>query len=230
MVNDFINNLANHECLRKLAISKELLKRFLSSFLFIPLIALVFFLNKIGFYILCGMIYLFISFELFSSKIPGHFFIRIVASFFCFIGIFSFAYVHNIYGKIGCIILICIASFTDMGSYFFGKWLRGPKLCPKISPNKTWAGFFGGFIFCNACFFIYKCFWSIISPFDNLLFLQLLILSSIGGDLLESSLKRHLGIKDLGKMFPGHGGISDRLDSLILVSIIFSIYLYTGRA
>lgn len=224
MVNNFIENVINQESLRKLAISRELLKRFLSSFLFIPMIALVYFLDNLSFCVLCWSMYFFIGLEIFSPKISGHNFLRGLALFFCFFGISSFIYVHNAYGRMGCIFLICVACFTDMGAYFFGKWLKGPKLCPKISPNKTWAGFFGGFLICNAFIWLSNFMYPMEIFSQNFWILQVLILSSIVGDLLESSLKRRIGVKDLGKIFPGHGGLSDRLDSLMLVSIVFTIF------
>ncbi len=220
MVGNFINNLVNREFLRKLSCSKDLLKRFLSSFLFIPMIALVWFLNDVGFEIFCWVIFSMIVKELFDSEIKGNLFWRISALLFCFFGIYSFIFVHSMFGKVGNIFLICVASLTDIGAFFFGKWLKGPKLCPKISPNKTWAGFVGGFLFCNAAFLIFP-----MPEFvHSVWLLQILILSAVIGDLLESSLKRKLEIKDLGNMFPGHGGVSDRLDSLLFVSMIFAAF------
>jgi len=220
MVNNFIDNLINQEIFRKLSCSKELLKRIFSSFLFIPMIVLVWLLDDTSFRILCWIIYCMIVKEIFSQKISGHWMIRCFALIFCFLGIYSFIYVHDSCGKIGNVFLICVASLTDIGAYFFGKWLKGPKLCPMISPNKTWAGLIGGFLCCNLTL------WAVYPSDFNCGFwgLQLLILSAILGDLLESALKRKLEIKDLGKTFPGHGGICDRLDSLLLVSIVFSVF------
>jgi phosphatidate cytidylyltransferase len=102
-------------------------------------------------------------------------------------------------------------------------------LCPKISPNKTWAGFVGGVLLANAAFFwANNAFFSTEVAFAganiiNFLTVQTIILASVAGDLLESWFKRAIGVKDMGRLFPGHGGILDRLDSLLLASIVLAI-------
>ena len=118
------------------------------------------------------------------------------------------------------IVLTCIA--TDLGGYVFGKIFKGPKLT-KISPNKTYAGMFGGFILSIILTIAYL---------DNLTFLSLadsneemgmqlmiLVLStsfiSQMGDLIISFFKRLSKIKNTGKIIPGHGGILDRIDGMI---------------
>jgi phosphatidate cytidylyltransferase len=134
-------------------------------------------------------------------------------------------------GQASCVFLICISSFTDIGAYSSGKLLRGPKLCPKISPNKTWAGFWGGIIFANIGFFCLDGAFFQFSTEKAFLgariidfwTVQLIILSSVAGDLLESWFKRAIRVKDMGDLFPGHGGILDRLDSLLLASIVLAI-------
>ena len=115
-----------------------------------------------------------------------------------------------------------------MGGYFFGRMFKGPKLCPKISPNKTWAGFLGGVFLANLCVFFIRDSFYPSSLSDSVFYLQfwnveLLILSAVLGDLMESLFKRRLIIKDMGKLFPGHGGLLDRLDSLLAVSMVFSL-------
>jgi phosphatidate cytidylyltransferase len=109
--------------------------------------------------------------------------------------------------------------------------LGGPKLCPKVSPNKTWAGFCGGIILANISFYcLHSLFLQLSSGsaffrkndvFGDFSVVQIIILSSIVGDLLESSFKRRIAVKDMGDLFPGHGGVMDRLDSLIFASIVF---------
>ena len=212
----------------KIFFNYDLLKRILSGFLFAPMIALVLLLSEKNFRVLCWLAYVVIAFEIFSPKVKGHYFLRSFALIFCFFGMKSFIYCRQFFGSMGCILLICISSFTDMGGYFFGKMFKGPKLCPKISPNKTWSGFFGGVFLANLCvFFIRDLFFSASS--DNSVFylrfwgVELLILSAVFGDLLESSFKRRIEVKDMSKLFPGHGGLLDRLDSLLVVSIVFAL-------
>lgn len=106
---------------------------------------------------------------------------------------------------------------SDTFAYFFGITLGKHKMCPTISPKKSWEGAVAGFIGCLA---------TIVYLGNNFLQMQYQLLIAIGlivaffapiGDLLESVLKRKLQVKDSGNFFPGHGGILDRLDSLIIV-------------
>ena len=212
----------------KLFFNYDLLKRVLSGFLFAPMIALVLLLSESNFRILCWFAYLVMAFEIFSPQIKGHYFYRALASIFCFFGMKSFIYCRQFFGPMGCILLICISSFTDMGGYFFGRMFKGPKLCPTISPNKTWSGFFGGVFLANVCVLFIKDLFFSNSSGNSVFYLQfwaveLLILSAVCGDLLESSFKRHIEVKDMSKLFPGHGGLLDRLDSLLVVSIVFAL-------
>lgn len=118
---------------------------------------------------------------------------------------------------------ICILS--DVGGYAFGKTLGGPKLCPKVSPGKTWAGFFGALFSC-AVFGGFCGFYAQNNAVLHIFPWWIWILCSIIlsctaqlGDLFESSLKRDAGIKDSGNLIPGHGGVLDRFDSYLFVSM-----------
>lgn len=107
---------------------------------------------------------------------------------------------------------------TDTGAYFVGKAFGKRKLWPTISPNKTIEGAVGGIV--TAC--VVAIVFHMISPFPNSLFTVIFvtILASIFGqvgDLVESALKRNYGVKDSGRILPGHGGILDRFDSLLFV-------------
>ncbi|MFC2950080.1 phosphatidate cytidylyltransferase [Virgibacillus sediminis] len=107
---------------------------------------------------------------------------------------------------------------TDTGAYLFGRKFGRRKLWPKISPNKTVEGALGGILL--AC--IVAVFFQLIHPFSFSMAVVLgaTILASIFGqvgDLVESAFKRHYGVKDSGKILPGHGGILDRFDSLLFV-------------
>ena len=107
---------------------------------------------------------------------------------------------------------------TDSGAYFVGRKMGKTKLWPEISPKKTVEGFVGGIviavIFAIAMQFIYP----FMDSFVQLLFVTILA-SIVGqmGDLVESAIKRHYGVKDSGNILPGHGGILDRFDSLLFV-------------
>lgn len=107
---------------------------------------------------------------------------------------------------------------TDSGAYFVGRKLGKNKLWPEISPKKTVEGFVGGIIIAV----IFAIIMQMVYPFASSYF-QLIVVTIIAsivgqmGDLVESAIKRHYGVKDSGTILPGHGGILDRFDSLLFV-------------
>ncbi len=124
---------------------------------------------------------------------------------------------YNASNKITVIFLLIICSSTDIGGYVFGKVIGGKKFT-KISPNKTYSGILGSFIFASS----FGCTFFIL--FKNYILIQynifvmifiVSILSQIG-DLLISFLKRKAKMKDTGSILPGHGGILDRVDGILL--------------
>ena len=115
---------------------------------------------------------------------------------------------------------------VDIFAYFAGRAIGGPKLAPAISPNKTWAGLIGGVIGAAALG------WAFASWFEMPDFFFYaggpLAVVAQAGDLLESWLKRRAGIKDSGSLLPGHGGVLDRLDGLLAVSLVTTLLLMAG--
>lgn len=115
---------------------------------------------------------------------------------------------------------------TDIGAYFAGRTIGGPKLAPAVSPNKTWAGLGGGMIVAT----VLGGFWALKFDLPRLL-LYLAPLFAIGaqvGDLFESGLKRRAGVKDSGALLPGHGGVLDRLDGLVVVASLTGLAQLAG--
>lgn len=104
----------------------------------------------------------------------------------------------------------------DMGAFFAGRWLGGPRLAPAISPNKTWAGLIGGVAAAGALAAALHVGYGL--PWRLTLATPALAVASQGGDLFESWLKRRAGVKDSGTLLPGHGGLLDRLDGLVPVA------------
>ena len=107
---------------------------------------------------------------------------------------------------------------TDIGAYFAGRSIGGPKLAPKISPNKTIAGLVGGMV--SAALAGYA--WAELTSLSAVLFwlAPVLALAAQAGDLFESWMKRKAGVKDSGSWLPGHGGALDRLDGLVVVATL----------
>ncbi|MGD9109189.1 MAG: CDP-archaeol synthase [Gammaproteobacteria bacterium] len=121
------------------------------------------------------------------------------------------------------IFILCIVWSADIGAYFSGKWWGKHKLAPKVSPNKTWQGLYGGILLAIIVAVI-GCIVFNMSPLSWVIVIMLSILAvlfSVIGDLFESMLKRHINIKDIGGYLPGHGGLLDRIDSLTAALPIF---------
>ena len=114
---------------------------------------------------------------------------------------------------------------TDSGAYFFGTLIGGPKLAPSISPGKTWAGLFGG-VFCSALWCTFAGLYLGIGSAIELVGLGIILaILAQSGDLLISKAKRKLLVKDTGGLLPGHGGVLDRVDSLLLTVPAFTVFL-----
>ena len=112
-----------------------------------------------------------------------------------------------------------IVWLTDSGAYIFGRQFGKHKLAPKVSPNKTWEGSVLGTVAATLILAIYLHFFPVGHVNLGLMVVVTIVLSILGqiGDLIESALKRSYGVKDSGKILPGHGGILDRFDSMLLV-------------
>lgn len=119
-------------------------------------------------------------------------------------------------------VLIWVA---DSGAYFAGRAFGKTRLSPFVSPGKTWAGAFGalgGSLICAVGLFIGG--WAGSAAWWHLVLLAMLVTAvSIGGDLWESRLKREAGVKDSGNLLPGHGGVLDRIDSLLAAAPVFAL-------
>lgn len=114
----------------------------------------------------------------------------------------------------------------DTGAYISGILLGKHRMAPDISPKKSWEGFFGGMVFALIIGFLYAKFTSLLSITDWIILSLIIVLAGTAGDLFESLIKREAGIKDSGKIMPGHGGILDRFDSLLFIIPFVFLYLY----
>jgi phosphatidate cytidylyltransferase len=115
---------------------------------------------------------------------------------------------------------------TDIGAYFAGRAIGGPKLAPAISPNKTMAGLVGGVA--SAALFAGAWVYYVGLPAKLLWMAVLFGVAAQLGDLFESGLKRRAGVKDSGTWLPGHGGLLDRLDGLVPVAVLTAALMIAG--
>jgi phosphatidate cytidylyltransferase len=114
---------------------------------------------------------------------------------------------------------------ADTGAYFVGVRMGKHKMAPRISPNKSWEGFWGGLAGASlVAVFAVKLLGLGWDDLPVLVFLTIIAaMMSVAGDLFESLLKRHSGHKDSGRLIPGHGGMLDRLDSLLAALPVFMV-------
>lgn len=155
------------------------------------------------------------------------------ASFYIIAAFTSLVYIHDYipHGKYIYLLAFICAWVTDIFAFFTGRFFGKHKLIPAVSPKKTVEGAIGGVIFCVIATVVFGL---IIEKFFNTgsaISANYLVLAISGvfvsvvsqtGDLIMSVIKRHYGIKDYGKLFPGHGGILDRFDSVLAVSLILA--------
>jgi phosphatidate cytidylyltransferase len=126
------------------------------------------------------------------------------------------------YGFAALIFVLLVVWATDTGGYFAGKGFGGPKLWPKVSPNKTWAGAVGGSVASLAVAIGFALFNPVRIVPLLLLGASLSIVAQLG-DLFESAVKRRFDVKDSSRIIPGHGGLLDRLDGFVAAIVLAAI-------
>tara|TARA_B100000513_G_C11823554_1_gene159905 strand:- start:4 stop:636 length:633 start_codon:yes stop_codon:yes gene_type:complete len=192
---------------------------------------LIFFSNLEIFYLMLLLVCFLLTFELVKVTNEMNIFFWIQIFFIILIILFlpTFEKFRQLF-----FIGIMISVLTDAGAYYVGKTIGNIKIFPTTSPNKTLEGIIGGSLFCVV--FLSMLFWYFPSFFTlntNLtVFVFLIIISSLAsifGDYLQSRFKRTQGVKDSGNILPGHGGLSDRLDShLVTLPVFFGLINFFG--
>lgn len=130
-------------------------------------------------------------------------------------------------GAMGLLIyLVFLTEINDVAQYLWGKSFGKRKISPKVSPNKTVAGFLGGVLTTTALAVVLAPFLTPLARYEALGAGVLIGLGGFVGDVTISALKRDIGVKDSGSLLPGHGGILDRLDSLTYTAPLFFHYVY----
>jgi phosphatidate cytidylyltransferase len=135
------------------------------------------------------------------------------------------------HGFLSAFWVVLVVALTDMGAYFAGRMIGGPRLWPSVSPKKTWAGLAGGIALAFAGGGLFS--WATTGTY----FYEVCTVSALAallaqaGDLAESALKRRFGVKDAGSLIPGHGGALDRFDGLMAATLVAaSVTWWRGKA
>lgn len=129
-----------------------------------------------------------------------------------------------------CLVVVVVAT-ADIGAYFAGRRFGRRYLSPHVSPKKTWEGLFGGVVANVPIVIVLGLILDLDLRYWSLLGFTVMatVLSSVLGDLLESMVKRHRGIKDSGNILPGHGGLLDRIDSLTAALPVFALITLSSQ-
>ena len=210
--------------------NQELIKRILSSIVLIPVALFFVIKGSFLFIFFISTCFCIISYEWhMMRKKKSYYFLGFLFLIFSFATIYELRFSNYSIGKdyiwVLIVTIICVA--TDIGGYIFGKLFKGPKLT-KFSPNKTYAGMFGGYILSLIALSISFQYFR-LEPSIEWLFFTLLISSvSQMGDITISYFKRLSKIKDTGKIIPGHGGLLDRVDGMIFAFPFAYIIILIG--
>jgi phosphatidate cytidylyltransferase len=214
-------------------ISENLQKRIISAGLLAPVVLIIIWFGGVLYDTMIVLIAVIMSFEwsgiVNSDKKPeigvetrkkwmtyGIFYVAIFAS--------SLLYLRSQDGGFGLVLLLLLIVWaTDIAAFFTGKAIGGPKIYPKISPNKTWSGLAGGMGAAALVGIFSAIFIDSVGVFAMILLGAFLAVVSQAGDFLESFIKRKFGVKDSGNIIPGHGGLMDRVDGFTTAAPVFAI-------
>ena len=217
-------------------IKKNDLKRRVITSIFLLALFILMYLNNMLFLfvVLIACVYSFLEFSrmikmIFKQNIGKQLIINVIFCLYVFL-LSTLIVVMSInpHSKMILFLIILVSVLSDIGGYIFGKILKGPKLT-KISPNKTLAGSLGSIVFPTLIFLIFLRENFIFNQMAmNLLLIFVISIFTQIGDIIISFVKRKSKVKDTGKLLPGHGGILDRIDGMLLgipLGLIFIILI-----
>lgn len=211
-------------------LNQQLIKRIISGLV----------ISLLSFYIVYTGGYLFILYVILAALIALYEWIQLAfqtkrAAAYIFIGLVYIALsfgacilVREFYPVQYLLVFFFFVAFSDMGGYLFGRMIGGPKLLEAVSPKKTWAGF-GGALILPALIGILFAWYEFESDIEFFILFGVLgcVLGLVGqaGDLFVSYIKRQAGAKDAGGIIPGHGGVLDRIDAMMLAMPVFFLFM-----
>lgn len=167
---------------------------------------------------------LFVAWKAYQEK---HVFLLSLGIPYIAIGIGSLMWIYRLVDFNGVLWFLILVWSVDVGGYVVGSNLKGPKLAPKISPNKTWSGLLGGMLFAAVACGLYAYCFNWVRYWNYAAIAAVLAVVEQIGDLIESAIKRKLKLKDSSDLIPGHGGIFDRVDGLIFTApVLYLLLLY----
>ncbi len=216
-------------------ISEDLQKRVISAGILAPIVLLIIFTGGSAYNTLIVAVAVIMSFEWQGIINSGHKELTLKTrrkwnvTGIAYVTIFasSLIYLRGLENGTSIVLLMLLLVWaTDIAAYFTGRILKGPKICTKISPNKTWSGLLGGMV---AAGFI-GAFASIFMDAEFFTFFKMTLLGMLFavisqvGDFFESWVKRQFNVKDSGTLIPGHGGLMDRLDGFTTVAPVFVLF------
>lgn len=214
---------------------KKLLIRIASALALAPVVILCILFGGIPFFAMIALAFAISLWEFWGlSKVSITPFKNMVfGALYLIISFASFAYLRYGFENAGTYLataLIITVWACDIGAYVCGKIIGGKKLAPKISPNKTWAGLVGGSIMSGLLLAAIFAKTSATYELSVFYFFVGVVVGLVGqaGDLLISYFKRKVGAKDTGDLIPGHGGLLDRIDALLLASPVYLLIIWVG--
>lgn len=206
-------------------VDNNFIVRILSSIVILLVFSFATYFSDLSFYLLIFSIAVLSSFEWYNltkgNKILYAFALLLIAlpnaSLIC---------LYNLpHGKYTLVWFILTIWGVDITAYLFGKNFGGAKICPMISPGKTWSGLLGAILAGVICTIFGSIFFGLFPIlYSTLIGVAIAILGQLG-DFTESLIKRAYGVKDSGSMIPGHGGVLDRMDSFIFTAPFIAIYV-----
>lgn len=209
--------------------------RFIAAIILGPAFLYVMYLGGLAFQVVIAMTTARAYYELvkITRMMPSHkLSLALTGTLYLALGFVTFYLIREWHGVWIAILLPVLVMASDIGAYFAGKLIGGPKMAAAISPNKTWAGLAGAVLSPALLAPLYD--YSLIGNADRPM-LEIITLLLIGGfigiagqagDLLISQVKRWANVKDVSDLIPGHGGLLDRIDSLLMASPLFLLLLW----